>query len=69
MGVIKDNRQLRLIFKLSENVSQRVMSFYSFPPDFITGNNSEAWYYGALAESWSTWLPKDTLSDIMRYYK
>lgn len=54
---------------MPEDVSQRVISFNSFPPDFITGDNSEAWYYGALAESWSTWLPEDTLSDIMRYYK
>ena len=54
---------------MSETAFQRVISFYSFPPDFITGDNSEAWYYGALAESWSTWLPKDTLTDIMRYHK
>lgn len=32
----------------------------SFPPPFITGNNSESWLYQAAAESWLHWLPQET---------
>ncbi|XP_071093406.1 sphingomyelin phosphodiesterase-like [Haliotis cracherodii] len=38
----------------------------SFPPSFITGNNSVAWMYSAMADNWGRWLPQDTRETIMR---
>ncbi|XP_064594947.1 sphingomyelin phosphodiesterase-like [Liolophura sinensis] len=36
----------------------------SFPPPFITGENSISWLYTALADSWKTWLPPETTLTI-----
>ncbi|XP_065838214.1 sphingomyelin phosphodiesterase-like [Oscarella lobularis] len=39
----------------------------SFPPPFVTGNDSEAWLYDTLSENWSKdWLPASTV-DTIRY--
>lgn len=38
----------------------------SFPPPYISGNQSEKWYYDALAASWENWLPPETLETILR---
>lgn len=38
----------------------------SFPPDYITDNQSISWLYEALADSWGTWLPKTARQDILR---
>lgn len=42
----------------------------SFPPGFVTGNQSISWLYDTLADTWGKWLPPDTLSTISRgaYY-
>lgn len=38
----------------------------SFPPPYITGKESESWLYDALAKSWTTWLPEETVETIKR---
>lgn len=38
----------------------------SFPPSYITGNNSISWLYSALNKSWANWLPKETYGTIKR---
>ncbi|KAL3856819.1 hypothetical protein ACJMK2_011534 [Sinanodonta woodiana] len=38
----------------------------SFPPPFITGNQSETWLYSALAVTWDYWLPESTFSTILK---
>ncbi|KAL4223137.1 Sphingomyelin phosphodiesterase [Mactra antiquata] len=42
----------------------------SFPPPYITGNDSESWLYTVTAENWLNWLPKDTETTIKKagYY-
>ncbi|XP_060565615.1 sphingomyelin phosphodiesterase-like [Ruditapes philippinarum] len=42
----------------------------SFPPPYITGNQSETWLYNNVAKNWLNWLPKDTETTIKRagYY-
>jgi len=36
----------------------------SFPPPYITGNDSETWLYDALVTTWRNWLPPDTEATI-----
>ncbi|RMX37741.1 hypothetical protein pdam_00006577 [Pocillopora damicornis] len=36
----------------------------SFPPPFITGDNSNQWLRDALANDWIQWLPNDTIPTI-----
>lgn len=38
----------------------------SFPPPFITGNNSEDWLYNRAAKNWLNWLPAETESTIKK---
>uniref|UniRef100_A0A7M5V677 Sphingomyelin phosphodiesterase n=1 Tax=Clytia hemisphaerica TaxID=252671 RepID=A0A7M5V677_9CNID len=38
----------------------------SFPPPYITGQQSLSWLLDTLAEDWTTWLPKDTEETIRR---
>ncbi|XP_046563304.1 sphingomyelin phosphodiesterase-like [Haliotis rubra] len=38
----------------------------SFPPPFITNNNSISWLYNAIADSWLNWLPQDTKTTIQQ---
>ncbi|KAH9525406.1 Sphingomyelin phosphodiesterase [Bulinus truncatus] len=42
----------------------------SFPPPYITNNNSISWLYNALADQWKQWLPLQALDTIRRgaYY-
>ncbi|XP_045170624.2 sphingomyelin phosphodiesterase-like [Mercenaria mercenaria] len=42
----------------------------SFPPPYVTGNNSETWLYNAAAKSWLNWLPSQTETTIKKagYY-
>eukprot|EP01137_Pigoraptor_chileana_P007391 Opistho-2@52926 len=36
----------------------------SFPPPYITGDDSDDWLLDGLVKSWSSWLPTDTISTI-----
>ncbi|NXY85980.1 ASM phosphodiesterase, partial [Alcedo cyanopectus] len=36
----------------------------AFPPPFVTGNQSAAWLYDAMAEAWAPWLPPDALQTL-----
>ncbi|NWR59894.1 ASM phosphodiesterase, partial [Bucorvus abyssinicus] len=36
----------------------------AFPPPFVTGNQSAAWLYDAMAEAWQGWLPPDALDTL-----
>ena len=40
--------------------------FYSFPPPFITGENSNQWLLNAYQTDFSHWLPSDTASTIKK---
>ncbi|XP_067935933.1 sphingomyelin phosphodiesterase-like [Watersipora subatra] len=36
----------------------------SYPPPYVTGNQSESWLYDTLAQTWSHWLPASTMETI-----
>ncbi|NXH17450.1 ASM phosphodiesterase, partial [Bucco capensis] len=36
----------------------------AFPPPFVTGNQSMAWLYDAMAEAWQDWLPPPALETL-----
>ncbi|XP_060565610.1 sphingomyelin phosphodiesterase-like [Ruditapes philippinarum] len=38
----------------------------SFPPPFVTGNDSEAWLYNNAAKNWLNWLPAATETTIKK---
>jgi len=40
---------------------------FSFPPPFITGEQSLSWLLDTLAEDWGIWLPADAQETIKLY--
>ncbi|XP_054829486.1 sphingomyelin phosphodiesterase isoform X1 [Eublepharis macularius] len=36
----------------------------SFPPPYVSGNQSSAWLYDAMALAWSAWLPPEALATL-----
>ena len=44
-----------------------LLLLHSFPPPFITGDQSIQWLMKAAVKAWSSWLTADALTDILRY--
>jgi len=44
-----------------------VYLYFSFPPPFVSKNDSVDWLYSAAMTSWRNWLPQDTENTILRF--
>lgn len=39
----------------------------SFPPPFVTGDQSESWLLESAAELWGQWLSEEAKETLLRY--